>query len=190
MTPLTPAQIEYKTQTLAYLLEYLPQLKAALPQESPLLREQISAVETHIARLEQELAGNRVIEPVADELFTRAAGAIARQKFSLAKKYLNKLALIEPFYPELERLQQEAETGRASRRTRSVVAQPPVIIAHPVGEATSYPYTVDAEAVEKKGMARFFQFHIVLSCLLVLLVACVMMGIGGVTILRFLVEGS
>jgi hypothetical protein len=39
-------------------------------------------------------------------------------------------------------------------------------------------------------MAQIFQFHIVMSCLVVLLIGCAVFGVAGMTILEFLVEGG
>lgn len=202
MTALTPEQREYKEKTLAQLLANQPRLESQLTQESRPevannIRSQLEDMQAHIQRLQHELATNTFGEPVADELFQRAATALTKQKFYLAKRLISKLETIEPFYPGIDRLRQEAEEGRASRRTRAV-AETGVIA--PVAPATSAgsalaPSAEDetkvypADEPEKKGLARFFQFHIVVSCLLVLMILCVMMSVGGVLLLQWLVEG-
>jgi hypothetical protein len=202
MASLTPEQRDYKEKTLAQLLANLPRLESQLAQESRPevannIRSQLEDIKTHIQRLQNELATNTLGEPAADELFQRAAAALTKQKFYLAKRLISKLETIEPFYPGIDRLRQEAEAGRASRRTRAVaetgVTAPatsstsaPAAFASPVEDETKvYP----ANEPEKKGLARFFQFHIVISCVLVLLILCVMMSVGGVLLLQWLVEG-
>ena len=209
MISLTPEQVEYKEKTLNQLLINQSRLEASLAQETrpDVIREievQLEDVETHINRLQDELAGNIVFdEPVADELFRQAVKALAKEKFFLAKKYIHKLEIIEPFYPALDRLHQEAETGKVSRRTRSIAQ----------GTATSYPgtpspaelrpvlgkvpnqpalpetYTSDGDEEPSRGIGRFFQFHVVVSCLVVLLILCVILSVGGVTLLQWLIEG-
>ena len=125
MTALTPEQREYKEKTLAQLLANQPRLESQLTQESRPevannIRSQLEDMQAHIQRLQHELATNTFGEPVADELFQRAATALTKQKFYLAKRLISKLETIEPFYPGIDRLRQEAEEGRASRRTRAV----------------------------------------------------------------------
>jgi hypothetical protein len=211
MVSLTPEQIEYKERTLNQLLLNQTRLEAGLNQETRPevikdVEEQLRDIEEHINRLQDELAGNVVFdEPVGDELFLQAVKALAKEKFYLAKKHIHRLETIEPFYPGLARLSQEAEAGRVSRRTRSIAQ----------GTATSYPNTpslrpatqlrpseatgekqlaapgiyVADDRDERKGwFAHWFQFHIVISCLVIGLVICLMLGIGGVTLLQWLIE--
>jgi hypothetical protein len=211
MTPLTPEQREYKEKTLQQLLVNLSLLETKLGQESRSdvadnIRSQLEDIQAHIDRLQRELASNVAGEPVADELFQRAAGALTRKKFYLAKKLINKLETIEPFYPGIERLRQEAEMGRASRRTQAVAqrsappstAEPPPLEAGQEAVAPSTPtnppgndvYQTIAEEQEKRGLAKFFQFHIIVSCLVISLILCVMMGVGAIMILERLIEGG
>ncbi len=210
MTPLTPEQREYKEKTLAQLQLNLPLLETNVEQESRpevvnSLQKQIDDIQAHIDLLQHELAANTAGEPVADALFQRAAGALTNKKFFLAKKLINKLEAIEPFYPDIERLRQEAEARRASRRTRAVVQRgtpPPQTgqrlptsqetTAQSTGEAHQTPgiYPAIPGEEEKKGFSRFFQFHIIISCLVVLLILCIMSGIGGVMLLQWLIEGG
>jgi hypothetical protein len=209
MVPLTLEQRVYKEKTLNQLLANQALLEARLGQETrpevlDSIQEQLEDIEAHVSRLQDELAGNVVFdEPVAEELFKQAARALAKEKFFLAKKHISRLETIEPFYPGLDRLQQEAESGRVSRRTRSIAQ----------GTATSYPGTASPAALgrsdtnqvravsspgpyvndvgnEEPGkFARFFQLHIVISCLVVTLILCVVFGIGGVSLLEWLIEG-
>lgn len=210
MMSLTPEQIEYKEKTLNQLLINQSRLETSLTQETRPdvmadIETQLQDIEAHISRLQDELSGTVVFdEPVAEELFQQAVKALAKEKFFLAKKHIHKLETIEPFYPGLERLHHEADTGKVSRRTRSIAG----------GTATSYPgvpsptelrsvsrgtpaqpalsKTPDVAAAhdeESEGIGRFFQFHIIVSCLVVLLIVCVMLGVGSITILQWLIEG-
>ena len=125
MIPLTLEQRDYKERTLSQLQANLPALEAKLAQaaqrhEIVSIHDQIKEVEAHIARLQKELSINMMLEPVADDLCRQVATALTKQKFYMAKRYLTKLETIEPFYPELDRLKQEAETEQVSRRTRSL----------------------------------------------------------------------
>lgn len=209
MTPLTPEQREYKEKTLQQLLVNLSLLETKLGQESRSdvadnIRNQLEDIQAHIDHLQRELASNVAGEPVADELFRRAAGALTRRKFYLTKKLINKLETIEPFYPGIERLRQEAEAGRASRRTRAIAQRaglsstgeaPPLESGQgPVAPSAIPPgkdaYQSLAEEQEKRGLAQFFQFHIIVSCLIILLILCVMSGVGAMMILERLVEGG
>ncbi len=210
MTPLTPEQREYKEKTLEQIQDNLPLLETKVEQESRpevvnSLQKQIDDIRAHIDMLQHELATNAAGEPVADELFQRAAGSLAKKKFYLAKKLINKLETIEPFYPSIERLRQEAEAGRASRRTQAIAQRPapPSPTAPPLqtGQAAAAQptntyqapdtYPAIPEEVEKKGLvAQYFQFHIILSCLVVSLILCVMAGIGGLMVLQWLIEGG
>lgn len=204
MISLTPEQIAYKEKTLQQLLANQARLEASLAQESrpDVLRsieDQLQDIDEHAGRLQDELSGNIVFdEPIADELFMQAVKSLAKEKFFLAKKYIHKLETIEPFYPGIERLHHEAESGKASRRTRSIAQ----------GTATSYPGTplpgyipppdippeqlaaVEerlGEAEHEESANSFFQFHIVVSCLVLLVITCAMVGVGGVTMLQFLI---
>ena len=135
MIELTSEQIEYKERTLHQLRTNQARLEAALERETRAevvkgIEEQLHYIEAHINRLEDELAGNVVFdEPVADEYFKHAVRALANERFYLAKKYIHRLETIEPFYPALDRLRDEADSGRVSRRTRSIAQ----------GTATTYP---------------------------------------------------
>lgn len=211
MISLTLEQRVYKEKTLDQLLANQAELAAQLEQTTEpggtrSIQSRLEEVEAHIGRLRDELAGNVVFdEPVADQLFMKAVKALAKKKFYLAKRYITRLETIEPFHPALSRLKEEAESGKVSRRTRSIAQ----------GTATSYPGMDDAlpaapiatgesngatsgmfefsagelETDGPQGFARFFQFHVVVSCLVVLLLACVMFGTGGVTVLQWLIEG-
>ena len=209
LEPLSPEQREYKEKTLDQLRLNLPLLEAQLAQESrpdvtAAWQDQLEDIEAHIGRLQKELATNVSLEPVADELCKQAASALTKQKIHLAKKYMSKLETIEPFYPHLERLKQDAETGRVSRRTRSIAQSPTlptavgssragglIINMEPQGVASSEEYlAAEVDAKERGGLARFFQFHIIASCLVVLLILCAMAGVGGFSLLQWLIEGS
>ena len=208
MISLTQEQRDYKEKTLNQLLVNQSLLETRLNQETrpdvvQSIEQQLEDIEAHISRLQDELAGNIVFdEPVADELFKQAARALAKEKFFLAKKHIHRLETIEPFYPGIDRLKQEAESGRVSRRTRSIAQ----------GIAASYPGTTPPMASVSSGgqpmvvqsppnnnmnegsrggrFSNLFQFHIVISCLVVILILCVLFGVGGYTILQWLVEGG
>ncbi len=208
MTPITPEQRAYKEKTLNQLLANLSLLEEKLSQESrpdvvTSLENQLEDIQTHINHLQRELATDIAAEPVADQLYQRVARALARGKFYLAKKHISKLETIEPFYPGLDRLRNEAETGRVSRRTRSI-AEGTALPAKtaPVSpdltkgaerrrsnnRTASY---VETGQVERQGLfAQFFQFHIIVSCLVVLLIICVIAGVGSVTLLEWLITGG
>jgi hypothetical protein len=208
MIPLTPEQREYKEKTLEQLLVNLSLLETKLGQESrpdvaDNIRNQLEDIQAHIDHLQRELASNVAGAPIADELFQRAAGALTRKKFYLAKKLINQLETIEPFYPGIERLRQEAEAGRVSRRTHAIaqrVRSTSTGETHPLESgqeavAQSIPpgngaYQTIAEEQEKRGLAQFFQFHIIVSCLIVLLILCMMFGVGAIMLLERLIEGG
>jgi hypothetical protein len=202
MTSLTPEQKAYKQKTLEQLLVNLPLLQAQLPQETRReiansLKNQLEDMHRHIDLLQRELAANTAIEPAADELFQRAAAALTKNKFYLAKRLINKLETIEPFYPGIDRLRQEAEAGRASRRTQAMAQGGPASretrLAEPdAAAAPSLPeeHNLGDEEPPKKGLAQFFQFHIIISCLLVLLILCVIASVGGMMLLQWLIEGQ
>lgn len=207
MTPLTPDQREYKEKTLEQLETNLPPLEAQLQQESRRevansLQKQVDDTRAHIDVLRHELATNTISIPVADELYQKAATALANKKFFLAKKLIAKLETIEPFYPAISQLRTEAEEGRASRRTRAIAQR-----GAPASQATPIPgldqpampqpaagiyaeYQPDTEEAEKRGIGQFFQFHYIVSCLVVMLILCVMLGVGGVMLLQYLIEGA
>ncbi len=208
MTPLSPEQKEYKEATLNHLLASLPMLQGQLLQETRAeavdsLTGQLEDMQVHIDLLQQELAANAVIEPVADELCKQAANALVKQKFYLARKFINKLETIEPFYPALDRLRQDADSGQVSRRTRSITqgnlpSLRPIVTSALVPASTAgglpaaMPVLEDDPADEmapKGGIRQFFQLHIVLSCMVVLLIFCVMVGVGGFSLLEWLIEG-
>jgi hypothetical protein len=171
------------------------------------LHEQLEAMEAHVAHLKQELASDMILEPVADELCRQAATALTKQKLFMAKRYIGKLEAIEPFYPELARLKQEAESGQVSRRTRALsqsdvlptVAAAGVPLLAAGSSAGPGQYTTARQAAmpvarmrkkERRGIAQYFQFHIVASCLVILVIVCAMAGVGGMSVLRWLIEGS
>ncbi len=215
MNPLIPEQREYKERTLNQLLVNLPLLEAQLAQQTERntilsLHEQIADVEAHIARLQKELEGDVMWEQVADELCRQVASALTKQKFYMARRYIHKLETIEPFYPELARLKLEAETGQVSRRTRSLAQSgvlptvstryvPRLSAPSATSNASLVPYLGPVAAPaslsrddqrERGGIRQFFQFHIVASCLVIILLACIMAGVGGMSVLRWLIEGS
>lgn len=209
MVPLTVEQIAYKEKTLAHLLANLPMLEERAnhetrPEVKASLEKQLDDVQIHIERLQQELAAGLAGEPVADELCRRIAQALVKGKFYMARKYITKLESIEPFYPNLDRLKAEAEAERAGRRTRSIaegsalpygamVYPPASAAAAAAGEMQAAPPRRVAglpEEVERRRFSQFFQFHVIASCLVVLLIICVMLGVGGMSVLQWLVEGG
>lgn len=211
MIPLTPEQRDYKERTLNQLLVNLPLLEAKLARETQrqvvvTLHEHLEAIEAHIIRLQQELAHEVLLEPVADDLCRQAASALTKQKLFMAKRYIAKLEAIEPFYPEISRLKQEAESGQVSRRTRALSQSEPLPVAAanvpllPAGATAGPAAPNDPRAAlpprgrprqkETGGWRQYFQFHIVASCLVIVLLACVMASVGGVNVLRWLIEGS
>ncbi|RME75027.1 MAG: hypothetical protein D6784_08780 [Chloroflexi bacterium] len=196
---LTSEQRAYKKKTLQYLESTLPLLESKLAQAVDAdtvrsLQGQIDEIEGHILHLQAELEENRPGEPVADEYCRKIARALVREKYFLARRYLQKLETIEPFYPGLDRLREEVEGQRAGRRTRSIAegkALPYGAAAfaeggEPAAEAAD---TADETAAAPARWRQFFQFHIVLSCLVVALILCGILGVGGVTILQWLIEG-
>jgi hypothetical protein len=209
MVPLTPEYQDYKERTLKQLLANLPLLEAKLAEEdrpgvANSLEKQVADIQAHISRLQQELVQGAADESVADDLCQRIARALSKNKFHLAKRYLHKLETIEPFYPGIERLRTETESERASRRTRSIAEgnAPPYGAA---AFAAGVPFVVTQQArpalttgspiiepglSEKGGITRFFEFHIVISCLVVSLIVCVMTGMGGLSLLEWLIEGN
>ena len=197
MTPLTPDQKEYKEKTLEQLETNLPLLEAQLQQENRRevinsLQKQMEDTRAHIEVLRHELATNTISIRVADELYQKAAAALANKKFFLAKKLIAKLETIEPFYPGINQLREEAEEGRASRRTRAIAQRgTPASQTAPIpglGQAAVSPpatgdyaeYQPATGETEKRGIGQFFQFHIIISCLVVMLILCIMF----LTILR------
>ncbi len=205
MIHLTQDQRAYKEKTLRQLQANLPHLESQLEQESRAdviksLQKQVDDTRSHLELLQHELAANTAGEPVADDLYRRAAAALTNKKFFLAKKLLTRLETIEPFYPGVDILLQEAEAGRASRRTQAIAQRgvPPgspstisgSVAATPPINGEDAPVLADTDEPERRGLARFFQFHIILSCLVVLLILCVMAGVGGIMLLEWLVEGG
>jgi hypothetical protein len=209
MVPLTVEQIAYKEKTLAQLLTNLPLLEEksnheTRPEVKASLEKQIDDIQVHIERLQQELAAGLAGEPVADELCQRIAQALVKGKFYMARKYITKLESIEPFYPNLDRLKAEAEAERAGRRTTSIAqgsALPYGATMYPPATATTsaagvvqpvLPRRVAGlpEEGERRRFSKFFQFHVIASCLVVLLIICVMLGVGGMSLLQWLVEGG
>ena len=211
---LTPEQREYKERTLNQLQANHVMLEKALETETrpnvvKSIQKQLTEIEDHINRLQDELSGEVVFdEPVADELFKKAATALSKEKFFLAKRYISKLEVIEPFYPGLDRLKHEADSQRVTRRTRSIAAGTasgyPVSSTQPVpaipgsgteletaaasGFAPEAGYYTEEEPSGRFG--QLFQFHVVLSCLVILVLLCIMFGIGGFMMLQWLVEGA
>jgi hypothetical protein len=209
MVPLTPEYQDYKERTLKQLLANLPLLEAGLAEENRpavanSLEKQVADIQAHISRLQHELVQGAADEPVADELCQRIARALSKNKIHLAKRYLHKLETIEPFYPGIERLRTETESERASRRTRSIaegnappygaaafVAGVPLVITQQAQPAfTAGSPIIEPALPEKRGVSRFFEFHIVVSCLVVSLIVCVMTGMGGLSLLEWLIEGN
>ncbi len=215
MESLSPEQIEYKQRTLHQLQQNQTALEASLtsgtdPKTVKSTQKKLAEIDAHINRLQDELSGNVVIdEPVADELFRKSAQALARGKFYLARRQITKLETIEPFYPGLFRLKQEVETQQVSRRTRSIaegkasgysglatgpnaVALPPAPgdDAPPALAAPPAPFAAYADEPDEPWYRGLFQFHVVLSCLVVVLLLCVVFGMAGFSILQWLVEGG
>ncbi len=209
MISFTPEQREYKERTLHQLRLNQSLLESRLEQETrpevvSSIEFQLEDIEAHISRLQDELSGDIVFhEPVADDLFQQAVKALAKEKFHLAKKHIQRLETIEPFYPGIERLKQEAESERVSRRTRSIAqgtatsypgVSPPVSVRPVAGGAmapgAAHPHPSGNEEARAGWASFFFQFHILISCLAVLLIICAMLGVGGVTILQWLIEGG
>ncbi|MEM7348139.1 MAG: hypothetical protein AAF485_28235 [Chloroflexota bacterium] len=222
MNPLIPEQRNYKQKTINQLLVNESLLEDKLAQERRLdvaesMRKQLEEIQTHLKLLQQELAANTVVEPVADKLFVRAARALSNDKFYLGRKRITTLETIEPFYPGLEKLRYEADTEQVSRRTRSIAQgnlpvdeqaylqdqaaaveyddyqseDMPVDALQTVPQPQEYyEYDLPPRPPRKRGLARLFQFHVVASCLVVFFVLMVMLGVGGVTILQFLLEGN
>jgi hypothetical protein len=206
MIQLTLEQITYKERTLHQLRTNQARLEASLERESrpeviQSIEDQLNLIEAHINRLEDELAGNVVFdEPVAEEYFKHAVRALANERFYLAKKYIHRLETIEPFYPALERLRQEAESGQVSRRTRSIaqgtattypgISLAPVMPGAPAAVALPGPAGIEEEGEgERIPWYRFlFQIHILASCLVIALLGCVMLGVFGVTLLEWFIE--
>lgn len=209
MVPLTPEYRDYKERTLQQLLANLPLLETALAEETRpdvanSLEKQVTDIQAHIGRLQHELVQGTAGDPVADELCKRIARALSKSKFHLAKRYLHKLETIEPFYPGIERLRNETESERASRRTRSIAegnapsygaaafagSVPLVITQQALPGLTAGSPIVEPASPDKRGIGRFFEFHIVISCLVVSLIVCVMTGMGGLSLLEWLIEGN
>ncbi len=209
MVPLSVEQVAYKEKTLAQLLVNLPLLEEqsqheTRPEVKISLEKQIDDIQVHIERLQLELAEGMAREPVADDLCLRIAQALVKGKFYMARKYITKLESIEPFYPNLDRLKAEAEAERAGRRTTSIAQGS----ALPYGATLYPPATATAAAAgevqtvlprrgaglpeekERRRFSQFFQFHVVASCLVILLIICVMLGVGGMSLLQWLVEGG
>lgn len=214
MIPLTPEQREYKARTLNQLLANQRRMEAGLTAESrpnviKSIQRQLADIDAHVSRLQNELSGNVVVdEPVADEYFNKAAQALTRGKFFMARRQIKKLEIIEPFYPGIDRLKHEAETEQVSRRTRAIAD----------GKAAGYPNTaaysgaggpsagmrgvaVGPPAITNAGVSAYsdepqpwyrslLQFHILASCFVVLMLMCVVFSIFGYSVLQWLVEGS
>jgi len=205
---MTPDLREYKTQSCNQLLKQLPQLEARLPLErdaanAKRLQKQIEAIYAHVDRLRHELETDTALpESVADELCRKAARALVKQKFFLAQKCLYELETIEPFYPNLNRLKEEATSQKIGRQTRSIAegtASPFVLPAvmptlatkghdspTPLASATGN----GAEWVESPPWWRnIFQFHIMASCAVVMFLFCMMAMVSSSAILQFIFEG-
>jgi hypothetical protein len=208
MVPLTVEQIEYKEKTLTQLLANLPALEEQLQQETrpevkATLERQVDDTQVHIEHLQNELAEGIARQPIADELCQRIAQALVKEKFYMARKYITKLETIEPFYPNLSRLRAEAEAERAGRRTRSIAqgtALPYGAMMFPPAPAGAAPGSHAPAVVprrvaeppeqKRRRFSQFFQFHIIASCLVILLILCVMLGVSGMSILQWLIEGG
>ncbi len=209
MIPLTPEQIEYKEKTLNQLLTNLPRLESKFgaenrPEVRVSLEKQIDDIQAHIEHLQNELAQGYAGESIADELCQKIAQALVKEKYYMARKYLTKLETIEPFYPNLDRLRMEVESERAGRRTRSIAqgaalpygaaALPAATAAEGVVTGPAAPGEVPRRTrqVTQPGRryAQFFQFHVLASCLIVLLIVCVVLGVGGMSVLQYLIEGG
>lgn len=209
MIPLTPEQREYKERTLHQLLANQRRIEASLTAESrpnviKSIQRQLADIDAHVSRLQDELSGNVVVdEPVADEYFNKAAQALSRGKFYMARRQIKKLETIEPFYPGIDRLKHEADTQQVSRRTKAIAE----------GKASGYPNTAAFSVaagpstatrglpVTEAGVSGYsdepepwyrslLQFHVLASCFVVLMLMCVVFGMFGYSILQWLVEGS
>lgn len=209
MVPLTPEQRDYNEITIQQLLANRSQLEAALETETDQraarsIEKQMDAIDAHVGRLRDELRGNVVVdEKVAEDYFKQAVKALAKEKFFLANRYIQRLETIEPFHPALSRLKEEVESKRVSRRTKSIAqgtatsypgldalsALVPANADAPAGLGVPTNFYYVAEEESPGGFTQFFQFHYIVSCLVVVLLACVMFGTGGVTVLRWLIEG-
>jgi len=206
MTTLTPEQRAYKERTISQLAANFKQLEGQIEREKRAeviedLHQQLEDIQTHLALLQQEVSRNEVGEPVADNLYRRIATTLTNGKFFLAKKLIHKLETIEPFYPGIERLQADVEAGRASRRTQAIskggdlpeIVLPPEVVeaaaTAPTGEGLPVVDVVES-LPPKWSIGQLFQFHIVASCLVVSLIACVMFGLGGLSALQWLIEGN
>lgn len=209
MVPLTPEQRDYNEITIQQLLANRAQLEAALETETDQraarsIEKQMDAIDAHVGRLRDELRGNVIVdEKVAEDYFKQAVKALAKEKFFLANRYIQRLETIEPFHPALSRLKEEAESRHVSRRTKSIAqgtattypgldtlsALVPANADAPVGAGVPANFYYAAEEELPGGFTQFFQFHYIVSCLVVVLLACVMFGTGGVTVLRWLIEG-
>ena len=209
MVPLSPEQRDYNEITIQQLLADRAQLEADLEKETDQrairgIEKKMDAIDAHIGRLRDELRGNVIVdEKVAEDYFKQAVKALAKEKFYLANRYIQRLETIEPFHPALSRLKEEAESKRVSRRTKSIAqgtatsypgldtlsALVPANADVPVGAGVPANFYYAAEDESPGGFTQFFQFHYIVSCLVVALLACVMFGTGGVTVLRWLIEG-
>jgi hypothetical protein len=205
---LSPEFQAYKEKTLRQLQANRPLLENRLPGETRpevihSIRTQLEDIEAHIDLLQRELNAGVAGQPTADELCKRVAEALVKEKFFMAKKYVAKLETIEPFYPGLDRLREETETGRISRKTRSIAQGsgiPYGAAAFPPGQAVSRGGKADTDeplpawepaAPDKRGrLAQLLQFHYIASCLVIMLISCVMLGVGGMMVLQYLIEGS
>lgn len=211
MIPLTLEQRTYKEKTLAQLVADQTELQLRVGQETrseelKSIRSQLEDIQAHIDHLQMELEHDVAGEPVADELCKKIATALTREKFFMAQKYLTKLETIEPFYPNLDRLREEVQARRAGRRTRSIaqgsalpygaVTFPPSTptaggtVSQAVASTAERVIPVEKEESTRRKLSDFFQFHILLSCLVVMLILCVMLGVGGMTVLEWLIQGG
>jgi len=211
MTPLTLEQRTYKDKTLNKLLADQAELQIRVGQETrseelKSIRSQLEEVQAHIEHLQMELEHDVAGAPVADELCKKIATALTKEKFFMAQKYLNKLETIEPFYPNLDRLREEVQARRAGRRTRSIaqgsalpygaVTFPPASAAvegavlPAAGPTAERVIPVEKEERKRRKLSDFFQFHIAISCLVVMMILCVMLGVGGMTVLEWLIQGG
>lgn len=208
---MTPEVQTYKTQTLNQLLINLPQLESQLASEPDAaearrLGKRIEATQLHIQRLQQELLTNTVdsSESPAEALCQKAARAIVSGKFYMAQKSIMELETIEPFFPALNRLQQDVVSGKPSRSTRSIAdgSSPPFLMALVARSKSSAEATQAAPLEAVPGLElpvepappppwwhNFFEFHIIASCLVLLLLFCAIAAISGTAILEYIIEG-
>ncbi len=206
MIPLTPEQRAYKEKTIEQLLANFALLEAQAAEETRTdvvedINDQLEAIQTHIGHLQGELATNAAGEAIADDLYRQIATALTNGKFHLARKLINKLETIEPFYPTVDRMRSEVENKKASRRTQSVARGgrlPEIVLSPELIEAAAeempqgviVPNQPVVAPAPQGFFGRLFQFHIVVSCLAVALIGCAMFGVGGVMAMQWIFTGN